>query len=624
VFRKILIANRGEIACRIARTCREHGVATVAVYSDADRDARHVLACDQAVALGGTLAAESYLRGDRIIEIAQATGAEAIHPGYGFLAQNAAFARACAKAGIVFIGPSPEATDKMGSKDAAKALMQAAGVPVVPGYHGAGQDDAHLAREAERVGYPLMIKAVAGGGGKGMRRVDRAADFQGALNAARREAKSAFGDDKVLLERFITKPRHIEVQVFGDSHGNVIHLYERECSLQRRYQKVIEETPSPFLDEAQRAAMGAAAVKAAQAVGYTNAGTVEFIVGADHAFYFMEMNTRLQVEHPVTEQVTGLDLVEWQLRVAAGERLPRTQTDIPRCGHSIEARLCAEDATKGFVPATGRITRFVTPPQTWLRVDSGFATGDTVSPHYDSMLAKLIVHGGDRAEALARLREALAETVVFGVTTNLALLRTLAADPAVNAGDFDTQTLDARLDELLATRPTVTPSVLAAAHQAVAEALQRGATSPWAARDAWRLGTGGGLELQFRDAHGGVHVTRASGAVHCARVELAGRELQVTECGVAHPLEWLDPWAPQTVAADETHPGSPMPGRVVAVEVKEGDTVAVGQALVVLEGMKMEITLRARVAGRVAKLHCAAGQMVEAEVPLVDIEPEAA
>ena len=416
MFRKVLITNRGEIACRVIRTCKRLGIATVAVYSDADRHALHVQMADEAIYIGAAKAAESYLNMDHILAAAKQTGAEAIHPGYGFLSENSEFARRCQKAGVVFIGPSPDSMDAMASKSAAKALMEKAGVPVTPGYHGEDQSVKKLEAEAKRMGFPLMIKATAGGGGKGMRVVRAVKEFQDTLAGAKREARNAFADDRVLLEKYIPQPRHIEFQVFGDRHGNVVHLFERECSLQRRFQKVVEETPSPFLDENTRKKMGEAAVAAAKAVNYINAGTIEFIVGADKSFHFMEMNTRLQVEHPITEEITGLDLVEWQLRIAAGETLPFSQNQIRQRGHAIEVRLYAENVEKGFLPVTGRIETIHLPQGEGTRVDTGVRDGDEISIHYDPMIAKITVRGKDRAEAVKRLQQALARTAVFGLT----------------------------------------------------------------------------------------------------------------------------------------------------------------------------------------------------------------
>jgi 3-methylcrotonyl-CoA carboxylase alpha subunit len=664
VFRKVLIANRGEIACRIARTCRRLGVASVAVHSDADRHALHLRASDEAHRLGPASAAESYLNVERILAVARATGAEAIHPGYGFLAQSSAFARACRDAGIAFVGPSPESTDRMGRKDAAKALMAAAGVPVVPGYHGEDQSDATLAREAARVGYPLMIKAVAGGGGKGMRRVDAPAGFAEALAGARREGQASFGDARVLLERYVAGPRHIEVQVFGDHHGNAIHLGERECSLQRRFQKVVEETPSPFADASLREAMGAAAVRAARAVDYANAGTVEFIVGSDRAFYFMEMNTRLQVEHPVTEQVTGLDLVEWQLRIAAGERLPLSQAQVRAAGHSIEVRLCAEDPRRGFVPSAGRLAAFHAPTgEPGVRLDAGFASGDVAPPDYDSMLAKLVVTGVDRPAARAALRTALADTAVLGIASNLPLLRAIAHDPGFARGEFDTRYLDAHLDALLADAPPEqawTAALAAVLAELVPGAEGADGLDAWDCHDGWRIAGQGAVAVEL--AHGGGaprrYLARARGAgrwqvaheartaalalpmpqplgdgafaleltIDGARLEartlLAGGACHVALGDRAWEFEVLDPLRGRGRGGDDAHPGSPMPGTVVAVHVAVGERVAVGQPILVLEGMKMEFTLRAPLAGRVSALHAAVGSRVDAEVPLVDIDPE--
>ncbi|MGZ5187399.1 MAG: acetyl-CoA carboxylase biotin carboxylase subunit, partial [Caldimonas sp.] len=443
MFSKILIANRGEIACRVIKTARLMGIGTVAVYSDADAGARHVRLADEAVHIGPSPARESYLVGARIVAAARATGAEAIHPGYGFLSENDGFAEACAQAGIVFIGPPPAAIRAMGSKAAAKTLMERAGVPLTPGYHGDDQDPALLAREAARIGFPVLIKASAGGGGKGMRRVDAAADFDAALASCRREAKSAFGDDHVLVEQYVLKPRHIEIQVFADSFGDCVHLFERDCSVQRRHQKVLEEAPAPGMTAERRAAMGRAAVEAAKAVGYVGAGTVEFIAHPDGHFYFMEMNTRLQVEHPVTEMITGLDLVEWQLRVAAGERLPKGQAELAITGHAIEARIYAEDAERGFLPSTGKLVHLAPPhASVHVRVDTGVEEGDSITPFYDPMIAKLIVHDSDRAAALARIREALAHYRIVGVANNVEFLGRLIATPSFAKADLDTALIE--------------------------------------------------------------------------------------------------------------------------------------------------------------------------------------
>ena len=654
MFKKILIANRGEIACRVIRSCKRLGVKTVAVYSDADRRAMHVQLADESVHIGPAKASESYLDGARILAAAKQHGAEAVHPGYGFLSENEDFARACREAGIAFIGPTPEAIELMGSKSAAKSLMEKAGVPVTPGYHGDDQDLKKLETEAKRIGYPLLIKAVSGGGGKGMRIVNAASDFKEALDGAQREAKGAFGDDKVLLERYLQQPRHIEFQIFGDSHGNVVHLYERECSLQRRFQKVLEETPSPFLDAPMRKKMGEAAVAAGKAVKYVNAGTIEFIVGADRTFYFMEMNTRLQVEHPITEETTGFDLVEWQLRVASGEKLPKSQVEIAQTGHAIEVRLYAENPDKGFLPATGRIEAFQAPTGEAVRVDTGVRSGDEISIHYDPMIAKITAKGKDRSDAIANLQRALAETAVFGLVTNLPLLRGIVRHPEFAAGKFDTSFIDRELTTLL-TRPVLTPAALAAA---VADELDAagGRHTPWQA-DGWRLGGAGGLQLLAREQDGKEHALQVTGklaafrltldgkhhaaqALHArdswimkvddveqsARVYRHGDERQVAAGPEAWNFILASPYAPKTarVTDEAAHPLSPMPGRVVAVHVKAGDRVVPGQALMVLEGMKMEYTVKATVVGSIEKVLHNPGDMVEAEAPLVDIKPSEA
>ncbi|HJS85487.1 MAG TPA: acetyl-CoA carboxylase biotin carboxylase subunit, partial [Acetobacteraceae bacterium] len=460
MIRTLLIANRGEIAVRVARTARRMGIETVAVFSEADAGAMHVQAADRAVLIGPAPARESYLAIDRIIEAARRTGADAVHPGYGFLSENPAFAEACAEAGLIFVGPPAEAMRAMGSKSSAKALMRQAGVPVLPGYDGEAQEPGFLADQAARVGFPVVIKAVSGGGGRGMRVVERAGDFGTALASARQEAASAFGDDRVLIERYLARPRHIEVQVFADTHGNAVHLFERDCSAQRRHQKVIEEAPAPGLDPVRREAMGAAAVACARAVGYVGAGTVEFVADAD-GFYFLEMNTRLQVEHPVTEMVTGFDLVEWQLRVAAGETLPASGDAIRLRGHAIEARLYAEDPARDFAPSVGRIVALRLPQGEGVRVDAGVRAGDAVSVHYDAMIAKVICHGATREEALARLRRALAETEIAGVASNLDLLARIAAHPAFAAGGIDTGFIGREAASLLAPQRPPPPDVLA-------------------------------------------------------------------------------------------------------------------------------------------------------------------
>jgi 3-methylcrotonyl-CoA carboxylase alpha subunit len=661
-LRSLLIANRGEIACRILRSCRRLGIESVAVYSSADARARHVREADTAIAIGGPTPAESYLDGARIIEAALAAGVDSIHPGYGFLSENAEFARACEEAGLVFVGPRAETIRRMGSKSEAKSIMEAAGVAVVPGYHGADQGEALLVEQAARIGFPLLIKASAGGGGRGMRVVRARNEFAEALAAARREALKAFGDDRVILERYIERPRHIEVQVFGDRHGNLVHLWERECSTQRRYQKVIEESPSPLLDEASRERVVQAAVDAARAVDYLNAGTVEFIASAERDFWFMEMNTRLQVEHPVTEMITGLDLVEWQLRIASGEPLPLAQAEISRRGHAIETRIYAENPASGFLPSTGRIRRLRAPDRhPAIRLDSGVDEGDEISRHYDTMLAKLVIHGVDRDECLGRLREALAHTAISGVATNLPLLRAITAHPRFAAGEVDTGFLDRDLEEVLWNVPDPPLPVLAVAAWRVARDL-RGALepadpwSPWGAADGWRLAGAGGVSVALLDAAGRRHLLRLEvrGAGH--RVHSGSHHLDVSLEERQDGRIWLacrgvSGEALVTADADrvyvgfgdhgwdlvieplyadlsghgelDTHPVAPMPGTIVALKVNQGDRVAAGQPLLIMEGMKMELTISAPAAGVVERLLCAAGDSVEADTVLVDIRPDA-
>ncbi|SDQ59770.1 3-methylcrotonyl-CoA carboxylase alpha subunit [Pseudoxanthomonas sp. CF385] len=663
MFSKILIANRGEIACRVIRTCRRLGIATVAVYSEADADAQHVRQADEAYLIGGPRPADSYLRGDAVIAAAKEAGAQAIHPGYGFLSENADFADAVAAAGLVFIGPSGPSMRKMGSKAGAKELMAAAGVPVVPGYTGEDQSPNTLSREAARIGFPLMIKAAHGGGGKGMRVVHRLEDFIAQLESCQREAANAFGRDRVLLERYVSSPRHIEIQVFADAHGHTLHLNERECSAQRRYQKVLEESPSPFLTPALRTAMGDAAVKAAQAIDYVNAGTVEFIVDPDGQFYFMEINTRLQVEHPVTELVTGLDLVEWQLRVAAGEPLPLAQDDIRQHGHAIEVRLYAEDPEAGFLPGSGRLERLVLPDASpGVRIDAGVVEGDTVTIFYDPMIAKLIVHGADRTEALARLREALAGCDIAGPKSNIAFLERLARHPAIVEGRIDTGYLDRHLDEFMPA-----PG-LPAGHRvaiAVAELLRQETEaqaassrsqepgSPWAITDGWRLGHAGARPLAFQHrgeaweglahGHGGRYrVELADGQHQVEAARLTGDQLGLRIHGQARRFRVLRHGTRLTLhdgeqrttvetvpayrradAAEATGSGkivAPMPGRVVLVKAQPGDAVAAGQELLVMEAMKMELAVKAPRDGVVADVRASAGDFVEADTVLVALE----
>ena len=638
------------------RTCQRLGIATVAVYSDADRHALHAQMADEAVHIGPAQASESYLDMDRVLAAAKQTAADAIHPGYGFLSENSEFARRCKKAGIVFIGPNPDSMDAMASKSTAKALMEKAGVPVVPGYHGGDQTLKKLEAEAKHIGFPLMIKATAGGGGKGMRVVHAAKDFKDALDGAKREAKNAFADDTVLLEKYIEQPRHIEFQIFGDTHGNVVHVFERECSLQRRFQKVVEETPSPFLDNATRKKMGEAAVAAARAVNYVNAGTIEFIVGADKSFHFMEMNTRLQVEHPITEEITGLDLVEWQLRIADGEKLPLAQKQIKRHGHAIEVRLYAENAGKGFLPVTGRIETFETPDADFVRIDTGVRSGDEIGIFYDPMIAKISVCGKDRSDAIAKLRTALGETAVFGMVTNLPLLRGIARHPEFAAGAYETGFIERELEKLLARPPFSAPVVAAAVADKLARLPDVGARTPWQA-DGWRLGSAPGWRLRLRDASGTEREIRIAGTAqeftlewngschavttrrnsesdwtiildgksHETHVLRHGADCQVALDSEAFAFTLASPFAPRgTAVADAAaHPVSPMPGRVVTVHVKSGDKVESGQPLMVLEGMKMEYTVKAGVAGRIEEVLYAEGDMVDADAPLVNIEAEA-
>lgn len=671
MFQKILIANRGEIACRVIATARRLGIATVAVYSDADRNARHVRLADEAVWIGPPPARESYLDIERILEAARRTGAQAIHPGYGFLSENEDFAQACLDAGIVFIGPPVEAIRKMGSKAEAKRLMEAAGVPLTPGYHGEEQGPAYLFEQARRIGFPVLIKASAGGGGKGMRRVDRPEDFAEALESCQREARSSFGDDRVLIEKYILRPRHIEMQVFGDSHGQVIHLYERDCSVQRRHQKVLEEAPAPGMTPERRAAMGEAAVAAAKAVGYVGAGTIEFIVEPSGAFYFMEMNTRLQVEHPVTEMITGLDLVEWQLRVAAGEPLPLAQDQIPLEGHAIEARIYAEDPAKGFLPSVGRLVHLQPPPESvWVRVDAGVEQGDEITPYYDPMIAKLIVWGENRAQALTRMRQALAHYRIVGVANNVEFLGKLVDSPAFRQADLDTGLIE-RESALLFGAPETPPpaawfAVSCAERLAEARRMQEFArrapdpTSPWHAVDGWRVNApalrrwqwrcgeatrrvqarclGEKLQLQLLDEKGEILASATAwGAMldeENLRLELDGRRTTVTAVIAGSRRHvffdgraWVFDLCGQEGAegsgtgVDAAGLTAPMPGRVIAVKVEPGAKVSRGQTLVVLEAMKMEHAIVAPADGVVEAVRFAVGEQVPDGAELVDFVP---
>ncbi|WP_432816970.1 acetyl/propionyl/methylcrotonyl-CoA carboxylase subunit alpha [Sulfitobacter sp. JB4-11] len=643
MFETILIANRGEIACRVMETARGMGVACVAVYSDADAGAKHVAMADRAVHIGGSAPAESYLRGDVIIQAALDTGCQAIHPGYGFLSENPDFVEAVEKAGLVFIGPSADAIRAMGLKDAAKALMVEAGVPVVPGYHGSDQSDDLLAAEAGKIGYPVLIKAVAGGGGKGMRLVEDAGGFQAALQSARSEAKTAFGNADVLVEKFVSQPRHIEVQVFGDG-TRALHLFERDCSLQRRHQKVIEEAPAPGMTEAMRQAMGEAAVRAAQAIGYKGAGTVEFIVdGSDglraDGFFFMEMNTRLQVEHPVTEAITGVDLVEWQLRVAAGEALPCAQEDLSIDGHAFEARLYAEDVSAGFLPATGTLSHLEFTPQT--RADSGVRAGDTISPFYDPMIAKVTVHGPTRDAALARLRAALAGCQVGGTVTNLAFLGALAGHAGFGRGEVDTGLIARDIDALTMVPETQARHVARAGMAALGlEAVSaEGGFTLWAPllRQV-TLGWGDqvqvvkvaveGPDLQvWHVADTQVEARRGAAGwtldgVPVPDVSVAGGQVTVFD-GYGMVFDVVDPLDRAGGAAgDGNLIEAPMPGLVRAVDAQVGQAVVKGDRLAVLEAMKMEHSLLAARDGVVAEVLATEGDQVEAGAALVRLEPQ--
>jgi 3-methylcrotonyl-CoA carboxylase alpha subunit len=656
MFKKILIANRGEIACRVAATARKMGVLTVAVYSDADANAKHVLACDEAVHIGGASPKDSYLRADRIIEVAKATGAQAVHPGYGFLSENEAFAQACADKGLVFIGPPPSAIKAMGLKSESKRLMEKAGVPLVPGYHGAGQDPSMLRSEADRIGYPVLIKASAGGGGKGMRIVAKTEEFDAALASCKREAINSFGDDAVLIERYVTRPRHIEIQVFGDSRGNCVYLFERDCSVQRRHQKVLEEAPAPGMSAARRAEMGAAAVSAAKAVGYVGAGTVEFIAeptaDGDLRFFFMEMNTRLQVEHPVTEAITGLDLVEWQLRVACGEPLPLQQHELRIRGHAIEARVCAENPDAQFLPATGRLDVYRTPPGASsfergdVRFDAGVREGDAISPYYDSMIAKLIVWGADREQALARLDAALAQTHIVGLHTNVAFLRRVVTSGSFDQADLDTALIE-RERAVLFDAPPLPLEVAAAgvvAHTLAAERVLQ-TTDPWSRRDGWRLHGSATrrFDIEAQGVHHAFSLERSAGAMTLVLgaqrwplvtsvragqlfdVTLGERRWSLTVYLTATATsERFSVFAPEGSAvadgfdpiahsADASHAGgltAPMPGKVIAFLASAGDAVSKGQPLAVMEAMKMEHTIAAPRDGTIEELLYGVGDQV--------------
>ncbi|MDM8350204.1 acetyl/propionyl/methylcrotonyl-CoA carboxylase subunit alpha [Pseudomonas sp. sp1636] len=641
----LLIANRGEIACRVMRTAKAMGIKSVAVHSAVDRNARHVREADIAIDLGGAKPADSYLRIDALLEAAQASGAQAIHPGYGFLSENAGFARAIEDAGLVFLGPPASAIDAMGSKSAAKALMEAAGVPLVPGYHGAAQDLETFRAAAEVIGYPVLLKATAGGGGKGMKVVERESELSEALASAQREAQSSFGDARMLVEKYVLKPRHVEIQVFADQHGHCLYLNERDCSIQRRHQKVVEEAPAPGLSPELRRAMGEAAVKAAQAIGYVGAGTVEFLLDERGDFFFMEMNTRLQVEHPVTEAITGLDLVAWQIRVARGEALPLTQEQVPLVGHAIEVRLYAEDPDNDFLPSTGSLSLYrEASAGPGRRVDTGVAEGDEVSPFYDPMLGKLIAWGDNREEARLRLLAMLDETGVGGVKTNLAFLRRVLAHPAFAAAELDTGFIP-RYQEQLLPPPSGLPVEfwqLAAEAFVQSEPARRNHEdfhSPWVANSGWRVGLPAEIDLQLtcNGERQVIHLRHSAPAA----VRLDGERLLVERDGVRqqhlairrgdtlyleyrgvlHGVSRVDPIA--EVEASHSHHGgltAPMNGSIVRVLVETGQQVEAGTALVVLEAMKMEHSIRAPHAGTVKALYCGEGEMVAEGSVLVELD----
>ncbi|WP_312813997.1 acetyl/propionyl/methylcrotonyl-CoA carboxylase subunit alpha [Brevundimonas sp.] len=616
MMKSLLIANRGEIACRVIKTARRMGIRTVAVYSDADAEALHVRMADEAVHIGPAPTRESYLVGDKIIAAAKATGAEAIHPGYGFLSENAEFAQAVMDAGLIWVGPLPKSITAMGLKDAAKKLMDDAGVPVTPGYMGENQDPDHLKLEADKIGYPVLIKAVAGGGGKGMRLVEQADEFLDALTSCKREAAASFGNDHVLIEKYILSPRHIEVQVFGDSHGNVVHLFERDCSLQRRHQKVVEEAPAPGMDEATRAELCAAAVRAAKAVDYQGAGTIEFIADGSEGLradriWFMEMNTRLQVEHPVTEEITGVDLVEWQLRVASGEPLPKRQDELSINGWAMEVRLYAEDPTKGFLPSIGRLDVFDYPDHL-VRVDTGVEEGAEISPHYDPMIAKLIVHADTREEAIADLRYALDAGECGPLITNAGFLFRVLGDEEFAAGTMDTGLIGRKLEELTA-RPE--PS-LEGLQSAVGELLGRGGNGPWGLAGGLRLNAAPLRQMRVTDQHGRDFDVTLAGVSD----EQPKRVAVINEGGERFVIK---PWRAHGGADGGVGSGSilaPMPGRVIAVEVAAGQTVTKGQKLLTLEAMKMEHTLTAPFDGTVTEVNTAAGDQVQVDVLLIRLE----
>lgn len=665
MFKTLLIANRGEIACRVAATARKMGIKTIAVYSDADTDAKHVAECDVAIHIGAAPASESYLKRDTILQVALEHGAEAIHPGYGFLSENEEFAAACVAAGLSFVGPPASAIASMGSKSAAKTLMEKAGVPLVPGYHGDDQDPLFLQQQADAIGYPVLIKASAGGGGKGMRIVDASGEFAAALASCKRESKSSFGDDRVLIERYLQKPRHIEIQVFADRHGHCVYLFERDCSVQRRHQKVIEEAPAPGMTQSMRKQMGDAAVAAARAVNYVGAGTVEFIVEPDGRFYFMEMNTRLQVEHPVTEMITGLDLVEWQLRVAAGQPLPLTQEQLTISGHAIEARIYAENTQKGFLPSVGRLAHFYLPhhaafENAVVRVDGGVRIGDAISPYYDPMIAKLIVWGADREHARARMLQALKQTEVVGVHTNIEFLSRLMQDESFATADLDTGLIQRRRETLLPEAASQPLHVLAFAVAAVmsqdagCQSKTSAITDPWSVQDGWRINGRWRRDFSFLDGEALREVAvvregseqffvaegqnmplrwtseRSSTGALTLRVVLANVQQQVRAyiegervdvfVDGAHAVLGLKNLLHET-AQDAVHEQggltAPMPGKIIAVHVAVGQRVKQGDSLLVMEAMKMEHAVNAPVDGCVKEVLFAVGDQVQEGVALI-------
>ncbi len=668
MFSKILIANRGEIACRVIKTAKRLGIKTVAVYSDADRNARHVAMADEAVHIGPSAARESYLVADRIIDAAKRTGAQAVHPGYGFLSENAGFADACAAAGIVFIGPPAASIRAMGSKSEAKKIMEKARVPLVPGYHGDDQSPELLAAEAAKIGFPVLIKASAGGGGKGMRVVESAEKFADALAGAKREAKASFADDHVLVEKYLTRPRHIEIQVFADGQGNCLYLFERDCSIQRRHQKVIEEAPAPNMDPVRRKQMGEAAVAAARAIGYQGAGTVEFIADQDGTFFFMEMNTRLQVEHPVTEAITGQDLVEWQLVVAAGGKMPLTQDELRIDGHAVEVRLYAEDPARNFLPSTGTLVHLKLPEEgAHVRVDTGVRQGDTVTPFYDPMIAKVIVHDRDRTSALRRMAALMGETEVVGVTTNSVLLKALCSHPAFVGGEVDTGFIERHRATLFAKPAPAGDRAFAVATlarllewQDAAKPAAGDPWSPWNQQNGFRLLEEGHEEVRWKDGErevvviarrlrgGGVRLELPEGARE-ARVERrddgtlsialgqdsflatvvrrtaldGGIDYTLFMDGGSSRLRLVDPLDVtqyEATASADAMVRAPLPGKIIDLRVKVGDTVSKGQALLVLEAMKMEHTLAAPADGTVKSLRYAVGEQVPEGAELVEFE----